>query len=73
MYDDAPLVSHVKPALSTVRLPGEEIGRRAGRAVMDLIDDPGEPDSVSIPAKLIVRASTGPPGPDAYSSELADA
>ena len=61
-YDDAPLVSHVRPPLSTVRLPGDEIGRRAGTAVMKLIDDPTELDSVSIPAELIVRASTGPPG-----------
>ena len=39
-YDDAPLVSHVKPPLSTVRLPAEEIGRRAGEAVIRLINDP---------------------------------
>lgn len=60
-YDDAPLVSHLKPPLTTVSLPGEEIGRRAGRAVLRLIDDPSASDSVSIPARLIVRASTGPP------------
>jgi LacI family transcriptional regulator len=61
-YDDAPLVSHVKPPLSTVRLPAEEIGRRAGEAVIRLINDSEASESTSIPAKLIVRDSTAPPG-----------
>lgn len=61
-YDDAPLVSHVRPPLSTVRLPGDEIGRRAGRAVLELIEGLTSPESVSIPAELVLRASTGPPG-----------
>ena len=61
-YDDAPLVSHVNPPLSTIRLPGDELGRLAGAAVIDLMDDPSGSYAESIPAELIVRASTGPPG-----------
>jgi LacI family transcriptional regulator len=62
-YDDAPLVGHVKPPLTTVRVPGEEIGRRAGEMVMQLINGAtAAPDSVSLPATFIPRASTGPPG-----------
>ena len=60
-YNDAPLVSHLMPPLSTVRLPADEIGRLAGRAVTTLIEKPGEPYAISLPAELIVRASTAPP------------
>ena len=62
-YNDAPLVEHLEPPLSTIRIPGEEIGRRTGEMVIKLIDDPGSPpESVSIPASLIPRGSTAPPG-----------
>jgi LacI family transcriptional regulator, galactose operon repressor len=60
-YDDVPLVSHLRPALSTIELPAEEIGLRAGDMLLSLIDDPdAEPGSISLPARLIARASTGP-------------
>jgi LacI family transcriptional regulator len=61
-YDDAPLVSHVNPPLSTIELPGEEIGNTAGKMVMQLIEDPDTPPgSVDVPAKLIPRESTAAP------------
>jgi LacI family transcriptional regulator len=61
-YDDAPLVSQLSPSLSTIALPGEEIGRRAGEMVVELIESPeARPESVVLPAELIPRASTGPP------------
>jgi LacI family transcriptional regulator len=60
-YDDAPLVRYLQPALSTIRLPGAEIGTRAGEIVDRLIEDPeAEPDSVTLPAELTARESTGP-------------
>jgi LacI family transcriptional regulator len=60
-YDDAPLVSHIDPPLSTIELPGQEIGRRAGDMVLGMFDDPDSvPESVVLPARLIARASTGP-------------
>lgn len=62
-YDDIPLVSHTQPPLSTIELPGPEIGHRAGEMVLAMIDDPDStPDSVSLPARLVVRESTAPPG-----------
>lgn len=62
-YDDVPLVSHVQPPLSTIELPGSEIGHRAGEMVLAMIDEPGStPESVSLPARLVVRESTAPPG-----------
>jgi LacI family transcriptional regulator len=61
-YDDVPLVSHVQPPLSTIELPGPEIGKRAGEMVLAMIDDPDStPESVSLPARLVVRESTAPP------------
>jgi LacI family transcriptional regulator len=61
-YDDAPLVNRISPPLSTIALPGEEIGARAGEMVLEMLDEPGEPpESVSLPAELIPRESTGPP------------
>lgn len=67
-YDDAPLVSHIQPPLSTIELPGEEIGRRAGEMVLQMIDDPDAvPESVSLPARLIPRASTAPPSKTSQS------
>jgi len=60
-YDDAPLVGHVSPPLSSIRLPGEEIGQRAGDMVMELIEDPGRrPESITLPATLIPRVSSAP-------------
>ena len=62
-YDDIPLVSHTQPPLSTIELPGPEIGHRAGEMVLAMIDDPeAKPESISLPARLIVRESTAPPG-----------
>jgi LacI family transcriptional regulator len=61
-YDDAPLVSHVSPKLTSVSLPGEEIGQRAGEIVLDVIENPrATPESVLLPARLVARESTGPP------------
>lgn len=61
-YDDAPLVSHISPPLTSVVLPGEEIGRRAGEMVMAQLASPGDlPDSVRLSARLIPRASSGRP------------
>lgn len=61
-YDDAPLVDCVAPPLSTIELPGEEIGKLAGELALTLIEDPtARPESVSLPARLVPRVSTAPP------------
>lgn len=62
-YDDAPLVSHVDPPLSTIELPGKEIGRRAGRMVMAQLAAPDRQlEPVSLSARLIPRDSSREPG-----------
>jgi len=62
-YNDVPMADCLDPPLTTVRLAGEEIGRRAGEAVLAAIrglplPDPGPP----VPAELVVRASAAPLG-----------
>lgn len=61
-YNDAPLSDHVAPALTTVRYPSFQVGRRAAEIALAHLDDPTRPcEMVSFPAELIVRESTAPP------------
>jgi LacI family transcriptional regulator len=57
-FDDLWFTADLGPALTTVRLPLEEMGARA----MELLLSPREAHHrrVHVPAELIVRASTGP-------------
>lgn len=58
-FDDLPQAADLHPALTTVRLPLEEIGERALRLIV--AEEPGgAPRAVPVPATLVVRASTGP-------------
>jgi LacI family transcriptional regulator, galactose operon repressor len=60
-YNDAPLVDHVWPALSTVRMPARELGALAGQAVIKLIErQEPPPASTWLTPTLVARASTGP-------------
>lgn len=64
-YDDVPLAAHLAPALTTVRIPGEELGREAGRLALELIDEPKAPARhLRVPATLVARESTAPPAAD---------
>jgi LacI family transcriptional regulator len=58
-FDDLPFSVDASPALTTVRLPLREAGARAGRLVMSQeVPPPG--GVATIPATLVVRASTAP-------------
>ncbi|QFZ22230.1 LacI family DNA-binding transcriptional regulator [Saccharothrix syringae] len=59
-FDDIPTLRDLVPALSTVRLPLEQMGERAARLVLD---EPGdEPRTVRVAGEVVLRASTSPPG-----------
>jgi LacI family transcriptional regulator len=60
-YNDAPLVDHMDPPLTTVKLPALEIGRRSARLVIDAVAGitPAAPHSMILP-EYIERGSTGP-------------
>jgi LacI family transcriptional regulator len=63
-YNDAPMVDHVSPPLTTIRLPAMELGRLAGESVINLLERSEiPPTSASVPPELVVRASTAPPRP----------
>lgn len=58
-YNDAPLTAHLTPALTTVRLPGYEVGRLAAELVVSLIEESEQPpSSVMLAPELVVRDST---------------
>jgi LacI family transcriptional regulator len=60
-YNDAPLVDHLSPPLTSVRLPGEEIGRLAAELAVAAIEDPtAAPRAISLDVTLVVRGSSGP-------------
>lgn len=60
-YNDLPLSRFVAPPLTTVEMPAEEIGAEAARMALQSIADPGTRGRlVTLPARLIVRRSTGP-------------
>jgi LacI family transcriptional regulator len=61
-YNDAPLVDHLSPPLSTIRLPAMELGTLAGESVIKLIERAElPPASTSVTPHLVARGSTAPP------------
>ena len=72
-YNDVPMADCLDPPLTTIRLNGDQVGRRAGEAVLAAIrglpaSDSGPPE----PAELVARASAGPP-PSRYRERSQDA
>jgi len=62
-YNDSPLTSHVNPPLTTVRLPGLELGRRAATlALAQIAGEDVPPDTLEkFPPELVIRASSAAP------------
>ena len=60
-FNDMPFAEDFNPALTTVRVPLEEIGTESARLLIESINS-GKRQSVvvTLPVSLIVRASTGP-------------
>jgi len=58
-FDDVPTALDLTPALTTVRLPLEEMGERAMRLLLDA--SPGSPRTIRVKADLVVRGSTAAP------------
>ena len=63
-FDDIPIARHLRPQLTTVRQPIQEIGSRAFDVLHSMISGaaPAARD-VLLPTRLIVRASCGCPSP----------
>lgn len=61
--DDIDLAAYVRPALSTVRVPKEELGKFAVKILIDRIEGGHElPVRLDLPFELIVRESCGGKG-----------
>ncbi len=61
-FDDVPQAALVRPALTTVRQPLEQMGRVATQMLLDLLHDPSKHlDRIELPTELIVRGSTSSP------------
>ncbi len=60
-FDDIPQASHVRPTLTTVRQPLEQMGRMAARMLLDNIKNPGRvAKRVELSTSLIIRESCRP-------------
>jgi len=60
-YDNIPLARYLVPRLSTASKDGEKMGREAVRLLLARLQDPDRPrQKIRLPARLILRESTGP-------------
>jgi LacI family transcriptional regulator len=60
-YNDVPLTAHLNPPLTTIRLPGYELGRLAAELVISpAAGTEGAAGKVQLAPELVVRGSTGP-------------
>src|SRR2546425_2869785 len=58
-FNDMPFVDRFRPALTTVRIPVYEIGRRAARLLQGRIEQPDQkPVTILVAPELVVRDST---------------
>lgn len=61
-FDDIPQASLVRPALTTVRQPLEQMGRVATQMLMEILKHPdNKPKRIELPTELITRDSTAKP------------
>ena len=61
-FNDMPFLDKLRPPLTTVAIPHQQIGAEAARMLLDTIAEPDRPArSVLLPLSLVVRGSTAPP------------
>jgi len=61
-FDDIPQASMVRPALTTVRQPLEQMGRVATQMLLDIVKDVNNRATrIQLPTELILRDTTAPP------------
>jgi len=59
-FDDNRIAQELNPPLTTVRMPGEQMGREVIRRLMSIIEDPEQRAlKITCPVELIIRKSTG--------------
>ena len=63
-FDDIRFARHMAPPLTTIAQPMRQIGEGTVRLLLGILSGGGDaetPESVTLPHKLVVRASTAPP------------
>jgi LacI family transcriptional regulator len=61
-FNDMPFLDKLRPPLTTIAIPHQQIGAEAARLLLDAIADPSRPArSVMLPLSLVVRGSTARP------------
>jgi LacI family transcriptional regulator len=57
-FDDIPQAAFVRPALTTVRQPLEQMGRVATQMLLDMLQEPEQKfNRIELPTELIIRSS----------------
>lgn len=60
-FDDLPWAKEFRPALTTMRVPADAMGRAAAEALIDALDGAGPVHRTALDATLIRRETVGPP------------
>lgn len=61
-FDDIPQAALIRPALTTVRQPLEQMGRVSTQMLLDILKNPEkEVEPIKLPTELIIRGSTQSP------------
>lgn len=72
-FNDMPFLDKLRPPLTTVAIPLQQIGTEAARLLLDAIAEPDRPArSVLLPLALVVRGSTAPPRASAFDPRTED-
>ena len=61
-FNDVPFVDKLRPPLTSIHVPHQEMGAEAAHLLLDMLQNPGRhPRSVLLPPTIAVRQSTAPP------------
>ena len=60
-FDNLPIVEHIRPRLTTVHVPAEQMGTLAAEALLSALDARTAVGSREVEASLLVGETTGPP------------
>lgn len=60
-YDDIEIMSHLPVPITTVRVPGDDIGHLAARLLVARIEGRPCTEPLEVEAELVIRGSSGPP------------
>ena len=60
-FDDIELSSVISPALTTVHVPHQDMGRLAAETLYSLVTDASDPMHIKLETQIVMRDSLGPP------------